>query len=236
VTIRSSGLVAPLLLAGLPSCAPVRAIEITPVVGAYAPGAPLASLVNVFTPFVDYNGTSPSLDSSTFAAHQRAGPMEGGLLSVWIGPKVAVELGLGYSSSSIFSQSSNSECFAGQACTTTSTRSTDAPAFVVAGSARALVMLTPPRAGHLTPYVVAGFGFVARGGSGYDAVHGLGIESPDLGPDLGVGLRLPVTAALAARAELQVVTETEWAAGGAPNLALSVGLSVALSQGESQAR
>jgi len=97
-------------------------------------------------------------------------------------------------------------------------------------------MLTPPQVGHVSPYLAAGLGFVARGGSGFDAVHGMGVQSPDVGPDFGVGLRLPVTARLATRAELQVVTETAWAAGGAPNLVLSAGLSMGLFHDENQSR
>jgi len=66
--LRSPGLVAPLLLAGLPSCAPVRAVEITPIVGAYIPGAPIANLASV-TPYF-----------TSVIAHQRAGLMGGGQL------------------------------------------------------------------------------------------------------------------------------------------------------------
>ena len=157
--LRSPGLVAPLLLAGLPSCAPAcgRSRSRRLLRRCYSGRAYCQSCQRY--PLLHFRHCA-----STSRPH-------GGrtALSVWIGPKVAVDLGLGYSSSGIFSQSSNSACFdtpAGvQSCSKHSTGSTDNPAFVWPGAPEALVMLANrPRCGpRVATYLAAGLGFVARG-------------------------------------------------------------------------
>ncbi len=91
---------------------------------------------------------------------------------------------------------------------------------MVVASARALVFLRPPALRRPLPYLIAGLGWLSHGGPAG--------ATTDLGPDLGVGLRLPVTPVLAPWVELQCLAITGATAGFAPNLLLSMGVSAKL--------
>ena len=73
-----------------------------------------------------------------------------------------------------------------------------------------------------SPYLIAGLGWLSHSGS--SAAGG----KTDFGPDVGVGLRLPVTSWLAPWVEGQFLTITQALPALGPNLLLSAGVSAKL--------
>ncbi len=96
-------------------------------------------------------------------------------------------------------------------------------------SARLLVTLNAPRMREPSPYVVLGAGVVNHSGPGVDGAEqtlGTPIQRTYWGPIFGIGIRLPLTPANAARVEFVGVQPGTEPHG---DYLLSVGLSTCLS-------
>jgi hypothetical protein len=233
-TIRLLSLLLATLLAAAtfavsPCAAQVR-VEITPFAEAFMPNGDLG----------DYGGTSEFTTpdgeiSESYSATPRGTSVWGAQLTAWFGKQVAVELGAGYSPSASIAQQRTSTWLDGgpfatcdfpQTCTSTAEASTQ----LTVGSARLLVTLSPPTVGHPSLYVIAGVGVVNYNGAPLQE-FGYG-GATEWGPDLGVGVRMPLTATMAPRVELEDVFEP---ASIRNDLIMSAGLSVAVGGGRTPA-
>jgi len=133
----------------------------------------------------------------------------GAQITAWVGKQVAVEVGAGYSPSASIAFATY---YFPLTCTTTGESSTR----LMVGSARLLVALSPPTVRHPVLYVSASVGVVSYSGLEFSA------RGTEWGPDLGVGVRMPLTATMAPRVELEDVVEPASPTGS--NLILSVTL------------
>ncbi len=215
-----------------PSFAQVR-IEITPLVGVYAPsGSSYGS-----TPG---GGQTPGGSIPAASVQETSAFAGGALLTAWVSTRVGLEVGAAYSPSGVARCFGPSYGFQGSdpgGCS-------DSSGQVFAGSARLLLSLGPPVRGQVSTYLLAGVSVLHRPGPTMDqqceGEFGPGIPGNCIGalplaftewePTLGIGVRMPVTRALAPRAELAFMGYR----GSAFNALLSVGLSMALLNGETR--
>jgi hypothetical protein len=206
--IRTFAAASAATLAVVPPCSAQHAIEITPFVGAYLPGAARAT-----ASYGCFSVDTSCLDSTTVGQHNAA--MGGVQLTAWFGRRFAAEMGVAYSPSRTVSRTSECGCTAigGGGCSGCSTlTASDASSRVVTGSARVLFTLRPSTLRHASPYGVAGIGVFHRSGPGVQAAEqtvGTAVPSTDWGPLIGVGVRVPVTSAFVPRAEF-VLAEPGW--------------------------
>jgi opacity protein-like surface antigen len=196
------------------SVAQVKDIEVAPFVGGYAPLGNFAGGGTVLTP---EGGFSESVQ-------QRGAPAGGLSVAAWLGEKVAISVGVGYSPSGTATQLNYEGCASG--CFAPGESSTEASGHVVATSVRALVFPAPPDVGHVAPYVIGGVGWVTHSGAGFSSTQSSSnARDSDVGATIGAGVRLPVTPLVAPWVELQLLTATEVVGGWGPNALLSVGIS-----------
>jgi hypothetical protein len=198
--ICSFAVVSAATLAVVPPCSAQHAIEITPFVGAYLPGAARAT-----ASYGCFSIDTACLDSTAVGQHNAV--MGGVRLTAWLSRRFATEVGVAYSPSGTVNRTTDCGCIAGGGCfCSPPVTVADMSSRVVTGSARVLFTFTPPTLRHPSPYAVAGIGVFHRSGPGYQAagqVAGTTVPSTDWGPVIGVGARIGLTPALATRAELQ---------------------------------
>lgn len=215
----------------VPPCSAQHAIEITPFLGAYLPGADSRVTVSYGHSFDTY-----TKDSAAVGQHPAA---TGGIrLTAWFGRRWATEMSIEYSPSGTGIRADDCNCIAGGGCVCSSVTATDMASRIVTGSARVLFGLSSPALRHPSPYAVAGIGVFHRSGPGFEAAGQTAetaIPSTDWGPLLGVGARMRVTPTLTPRAEL-LLTDVTLGSRPRADLVFSVGLSKTLAGGASSAR
>jgi hypothetical protein len=181
-----------LLAVAVPCAAQVR-IELTPLVGIYAPTAPVVidetfSACPILLVCTRLNGST---------ARQQKAIAVGARLTAWFSQRFAMDLSFEHSRTSVRGFAPVDLCFA---YTCSLFGSEDTAASVVTGSARLLVNVIklPPRG---AVYLVGGWGFESRGGPAYRAF--LSGKTTNWGPVLGVGSQFRVLHWLAVRAEVE---------------------------------
>lgn len=185
------------MLGVAPLCSAQRAIEITPFVGAYVPGAASRATASYGCQGVDtycIEGTAVGQDNAVI----------GGIrLTASFSRRFATEVGLAYAPSGTASQMYDCPCsanFGGQCFGCSFTTVADASSRLVTGSVLALVTPFLTRPHHRSLYVVAGIDGFHRSGPGFQAAvqaAGGAWPSTDWRPVIGLGARVPVSSSLA---------------------------------------
>jgi len=182
-------------------------VEISPFAGVYVPAGP----------FVNGGGVSPA-GSSVYSVQQDMAPAGGVRLLGWVRDNVALTLAVAYSPSGTTTQGGSNSPIPVPGTLTYEPINMSATGSVVTGSARALFFVRPDAARRPSTYFIAGLGWLS-----HNSGNAAGAKT-DFGPDLGAGLRLPLTPTIASWVEGQILTFTALA----PNLLFSVGVSTRL--------
>ena len=155
-------------------------VEISPFVGVYVSGGP----------FVNGGGVSPA-GSSVYSVQQDIAPAGGVRVLGWVRDNLALTVAVAYSPSGTTTQGGSNSPIPVPGTLTYEPINLSARGSVVTGSARALFFVRPDAARRPSTYFIAGLGWLSHNSGNAAAAK------TDFGPDLGAGLRLPLTPTIA---------------------------------------